>query len=155
MQALIDTLVGTWVGRGDGGYPTIEPFEYREVLEFRAHPDHPALHYEQRTWRLDPAGEAVSHWETGLLRLSRDGSARLFNAQAGRAEYMEGTWAQEGGSWSISLLSSGYAGDERVISSSRALRVSRQSLEYQMHMATTATRETSLHLRATLAPQDP
>ena len=150
---VVNALTGTWLGKGEGGYPTIEPFRYRELLHFTERSDHPALHYEQRTWRITEGGEVVSHWETGLLRISSDGSLTLFNAQAGRTESMAGTWQQNAEGWTLELESEGYAGDQRVRASTRVLSVAAGELTYEMAMETTATRESSIHLRAELTRQ--
>ena len=150
VKAIVDALVGTWAGEGTGQYPTIDPFEYRETLEFADRTGHPSLHYEQRAWRKTADGEVVSHWETGLFRISSDGSILLFNAQGGRAEAMAGTWVRDGDSWTVRLQSTGYAGDDRVTASQRSLQIAADSLTYEMEMESTATLEMSLHLSATL-----
>lgn len=151
---LVAALVGTWLGKGGGGYPTIQPFRYRELLEISERSDHPALHYEQRTWRITEGGEVVSHWETGLLRISSDGSLKLLNAQAGRAEAMTGSWRRDNGGWTLELESNAFAGDHRVRASTRVLSVASKTLTYEMSMETTATREMSGHLRAELTRQN-
>lgn len=150
VHAIVSELVGTWSGEGEGQYPTIESFRYREVTEIGERDDHPALRFEQRAWKLTPSGDVVSHWETGLLRLSSDGSARFHNAQPGRAETMKGTWTRDQDGWVVSLASTGYAGDDRVVTSTRNFRLRPDVIEYEMCMETTATRQMSLHLRATL-----
>lgn len=147
---LVSNLVGTWLGKGEGGYPTIEPFRYRELLDITERSDHPALHYEQRTWRITEDREVVSHWETGLLRISSDGSLTLFNAQAGRSESMTGTWRRDGGGWKLELESNGYSGDQRVRASSRVMSLDSKRLSYDMSMETAATQEMSAHLHAEL-----
>ena len=153
VSAVVSALLGVWEGNGEGGYPTIEPFSYRETTKFVERKDHPALHYEQRTWRQTSDGEAVSHWETGFLRLHSDGTATMLNAQGGRAETMTGTWHSHEDKWQIDLTSAGYAGDERVISSTRSIQVSPNAISYEMLMKTTAHPELTLHLRADLATQ--
>jgi len=151
VKLVVDALVGTWTGEGEGQYPTIESFNYRETLQFTERSDHPAVHYEQRAWRKTPDGETASHWETGLLRLSSNGRVRLLNAQGGRSEVMEGSWKRKDDSWIILLESIGFAGDERVVRSSRTMRFGRSALDYTMDMETTATNNMSLHLTASLA----
>lgn len=150
ISAMVSALVGQWTGEGEGQYPTIEPFGYRETLQFTERSDHPAVHYEQRTWRRTPDGETASHWETGLLRLSSNGDARLLNAQGGRSEVMEGTWERKDHAWIILLEGIGYAGDERVVRSRRNLSFDGTTLGYTMDMETTATNQMSLHLTASL-----
>lgn len=150
VAALVSDLVGHWTGHGRGEYPTIESFEYRESLTITDRPDHPALHFEQRAFRLTDDGEVVSHWETGLIRFSRDGSARLLNAQTGRAEALEGGFRKVEDGWRIELKSIGFVGDARVVTTRRSFLVTPESLEYSMHMRTTAVDKEHFHLRATL-----
>ena len=57
--------LGTWEGVGEGQYPTIDSFRYREITSIVERTDHPALLIEQRTWKETPLGEVVSHWEVG------------------------------------------------------------------------------------------
>lgn len=154
VAGLVAALVGTWLGKGEGGYPTIESFRYRELLEISERSDHPALHYEQRTWRITDEGEVVSHWETGLLRVSSDGSLKLTNAQAGRTESMTGSWRRDNGGWTLELESDGFSGDQRVRASTRVLSVAAKRLSYEMSMETTATEKMSAHLRAELTKQN-
>lgn len=150
---LVAALVGTWKGTGEGGYPTLQDFKYREETVFLERPDHPALHYEQRAWRETDEGEVVSHWETGLLRISSDRTLILNNAQGGRTETMAGTWEPANSSWAIRLRSTGYAGDGRVVASTRSAVIKDDVLDYEMVMETTSTAEMSIHLRATLRRQ--
>lgn len=150
IAAIVDALVGTWEGEGTGGYPTIDVFEYREITTITARDDHPALHYEQRTWKASQFGDVASHWESGLLRVSSDGTATMNNAQGGRVETMSGTWERTDSGWVIDLRSSGYAGDDRVIESTRSIRIDADSMAYVHEMKTTATNEMSPHLKARL-----
>lgn len=153
VKGLVQTLVGVWNGSGEGGYPTIAPFSYRETTRFVQRDDHPALHYEQRTWRQTPDGELVSHWETGFLRISSDSSVTVLNAQGGRAETMVGEWQRHDDYWRIDLTSTGYAGDDRVLRSTRSVQLDERLLAYEMSMETTVTKEMGLHLNAELSKQ--
>jgi hypothetical protein len=71
-------LVGTWRGEGEGAYPTIDSFTYREEIVF-AHDGRPVLSYRQRTWRSD--ADQPMHAESGFLRGQIDGRAELMVAQ--------------------------------------------------------------------------
>ncbi|MEA1904015.1 MAG: FABP family protein [Actinomycetota bacterium] len=153
VQAIVSALVGSWAGTGVGGYPTIDPFEYRETTVIEDRPDHPALHYQQRAWKLSEFGEVASHWELGLIRISTDGTVTINNAQGGRAETMAGTWKQTDSGWRLELASTDFAGDDRVIASTRVFEVSGDTLSYEQEMKTTATNEMSIHLRASLDRQ--
>lgn len=83
-------LLGTWAGEGEGHYPTIEPFAYREEITFVAGPvTKPFLAYRQGTVRLDTGLPA--HAESGYLRGVGGGRAELVMAHpTGIAELAEG-----------------------------------------------------------------
>ncbi|MEQ4300871.1 FABP family protein [Plantactinospora sp. B6F1] len=60
--------VGLWRGRGRGGFPSIEDFDYAQEIRI-THDGRPFLYYESRAWILDeqsrpvrPAGREVGWW---------------------------------------------------------------------------------------------
>jgi nitrobindin-like protein len=60
--------LGHWRGRGRGGYPTIEDFDYGQEIRI-SHDGRPFLAYESRAWLLDgqsrpvrPAGRESGWW---------------------------------------------------------------------------------------------
>jgi hypothetical protein len=68
-------FVGLWRGRGQGGYPGVEDFNFAQEIRI-SHDGRPFLHYDARSWLLDdesePAGQ--SSRETGWWRpVVRDG----------------------------------------------------------------------------------
>ncbi|WP_028184920.1 FABP family protein [Salinispora pacifica] len=72
--------IGVWRGRGRGGYPTIEDFDYAQEIRI-SHDGRPFLCYESRAWLLDeqsspvrPAGREMGWWRPVL-----DGSGRATN----------------------------------------------------------------------------
>jgi len=71
-------LLGTWRGEGEGQYPTIKPFRYREEIRF-THNGKPFLIYTQRTEAID-TGQPL-HGEAGYLRLVGDGRLEFVIAQ--------------------------------------------------------------------------
>ena len=82
-------LLGTWTGEGEGEYPTIQPFRYREEIRFW-HNGKPFLAYQQRTQAMDD-GRPL-HAEMGYLRAAPDGQLEFVIAQAiGFAEIEIGT----------------------------------------------------------------
>jgi hypothetical protein len=71
-------LLGTWRGEGEGHYPSIKPFQYREELRF-AHNGKPFLIYTQRTESIE-TGQPM-HGEAGYMRLVGDGRVEFVIAQ--------------------------------------------------------------------------
>lgn len=63
-------LVGTWQGAGEGHFPTIEPFTWRETMTVAAPPGRPVLAFRQRTLRPDGT---PFHAEDGWVRALPDG----------------------------------------------------------------------------------
>jgi len=74
-------LLGTWVGVGVGGYPTIEGFRFGQQLEF-GHIGKPFLTYTSRSWLLDHDGNQVRPlaMESGFWRPQPGGEVELLLA---------------------------------------------------------------------------
>ena len=75
-------LLGTWQGNGQGDYPTIEKFSFRQEAIF-AHDGRPFFHYFSRTWLTDDEGADLrpGALETGFLRPRPDNQLELVMAQ--------------------------------------------------------------------------
>lgn len=86
-------LLGTWRGRGQGGYPTLaEDFTYAQEVTF-SHDGRPFLRYEARAWLLDaddaPLRPAAR--ESGWWRLQPEGRVEaLITQPTGIAEIAVG-----------------------------------------------------------------
>lgn len=74
----VEFLLGTWRGEGEGQYPTIKPFRYREEIRF-THNGKASLIYSQRTEAMD-TGQPL-HAESGYMRLVGDGRVEFVIAQ--------------------------------------------------------------------------
>ncbi|MER0477913.1 FABP family protein [Streptomyces sp. Edi2] len=89
-------LLGTWAGRGRGGYPTLdEEFTYAQEVTF-SHDGRPFLHYEARAWLLDADGTPLrpSARESGWWRLQPEGRVEaLITQPTGIAEISVGAAA--------------------------------------------------------------
>lgn len=87
--AALAFLLGTWVGEGQGRYPTIAPFGYGEEVRFWQ-VGKPFLAYRQRTWALDD--RSPLHTEAGYWRPKPLGAVELVLAMpSGHVEVEEGT----------------------------------------------------------------
>ncbi|KAK9275303.1 hypothetical protein L1049_022565 [Liquidambar formosana] len=92
--APLSYLLGTWRGQGEGGFPTINSFNYAEELNFSHSGNKPVIAYSQKTWKLD-SGEPM-HAESGYWRPKPDGTIEVVIAQStGLVEVQKGTYNAE------------------------------------------------------------
>ncbi|MFE3588480.1 FABP family protein [Streptomyces niveus] len=86
-------LLGTWHGRGRGGYPTLDgDFTYAQEITF-SHDGRPFLRYETRAWLLDADDAPLrpSARESGWWRLQPEGRVEaLITQPTGIAEIAVG-----------------------------------------------------------------
>jgi hypothetical protein len=86
-------FLGTWHGRGEGGYPTLDgDFRYAQEVTF-SHDGRPFLRYEARAWLLDGDGAPLrpAARESGWWRLQPDGRVEaLITQPTGIAEIAVG-----------------------------------------------------------------
>jgi len=124
-------LLGTWRGEGEGQYPSIKPFRYREEVRF-THNGKPFLIYSQRTEAID-TGQPM-HAETGYLRLVGDGRVEFVIAQPiGYAEISLG----QVGDRRVDVESASVARTptaKAVTSISRSLWMDDETLRYELRM---------------------
>jgi hypothetical protein len=128
-------LLGTWAGRGEGKYPTIEPFEYLEEVVF-SHVGKPFLAYAQKT-RAVADGKPL-HAETGYLRVPRPGHLELVLAHpSGITEIDAGTYSVTGDVIEVELSSTaiGLAPTAKEVTAlGRSFRVDGDDLSYTLRM---------------------
>jgi hypothetical protein len=149
-------LLGTWEGHGQGEYPTIEPFEYREQVTF-THGGKPFLVYAQRTWALDD-GRPL-HVETGYWRVPAPGRLEVvLSHPTGVTEIAEGTFTVGDGELDLELVSTAVgltSTAKEVTALGRSLRVDLSTddepdvLQYTLRMAAVG-RPLTHHLAASL-----
>ena len=129
-------LLGTWVGEGEGRYPTIEPFAYSEEVVF-GHVGKPFLAYRQATTNL--ATGQPAHAESGYLRAVGPGRVELVLAHpTGIAELSQGEVLAQPDGLSLHLTSTSVpltATAKQVSSIERRLSVVGDTLRYQVAMA--------------------
>jgi hypothetical protein len=144
-------LLGTWAGEGEGHYPTIEPFAYREEITFTRAGGKPFLAYRQATVRLDTGLPA--HAESGYLRGVGGGRAELVMAHpTGIAELAAGEVAATGDGFVLHLRTTDVVGTptaKDVRSVERTFTLAGDVLGYDLAMAAVG-QDHQHHLRATL-----
>lgn len=130
--AALELLLGTWSGRGEGEYPTIEPFAYDETVTF-GHVGKPFLAYAQRTKHADDG--RPMHAETGYWRPAGAGHLEVVLAHpTGVTEILEGTI--DGGSIRLrSTVVALTATAKSVTALERDLDVAGDVLRYRVRMA--------------------
>jgi hypothetical protein len=143
-------LLGTWRGEGEGGFPTMEPFRYREELTFD-HVGDPFLLYAQRSW--SPDDEAPLHLERGFLRPGGPGRLELTLAHPlGLTEIAEGT--HDGAALAFESTHVGRtATGSAVRAVRRSYRVDGDAMSYELDLEMDGVPMTR-HLRAALRRVD-
>jgi hypothetical protein len=151
--AVLACLLGTWTGTGEGTYPTVEPFGYRETVEF-GHVGKPSLTYRQSTVH---AGTGLpSHAEVGYLR--GFGGARVelvLSHPTGVVELAEGTVVPTADGVRLHLRSTTVAGTftaKPVHTLERRIEVAGDVLRYELAMGAVG-QEHQHHLAAELHRQ--
>ena len=128
-------LLGTWTGRGEGKYPTIESFDYLEEVVF-SHVGKPFLAYAQKT-KAAADGRPL-HAETGYLRAPKPGHVELVLAHPnGITEIEVGTYAASGDLIEIEMSTAtiGLAPTAKEVTAlGRALRIDGDELSYSVQM---------------------
>jgi len=145
---VFDLLEGTWEGEGQGGYPTITLFTYREKLVFIRR-NETTLAYDQRTEKRMEGGEEylTSHWERGFISILENGDLELVNAQSGgRGEVLTGHIEMLDSMIRLHFMSKTLMNDVRMVSTVRAFELEGDQLRYEMEMSTTKVPNLSRHL---------
>jgi len=94
----LEGLVGTWRGEGEGSYPGVAPFGYREETTIEAAAEWRMLRVVQQTWHRE-SGKGL-HLEVGLIMHREDGTLLYNCAQdSGRVEVMIGTLTDQTIAW--------------------------------------------------------
>ena len=139
-------LLGTWRGKGEGVYPTIDAFVYEEEAFF-THTGRPFLVYSSKTWHPDDG--RPMHAESGFIRAVGEGRVELVVAHAfGNTEIGEGTVNGR----SLQTRSTHVAASttaKQVDAVSRSLEVNAEVLHYDIGMAF-GGHALQNHLKATL-----
>lgn len=143
-------LLGTWEGEGRGEYPTLQPFDYGEVLTV-SHTGKPFLVVTHRTWALDD-GRPL-HAEAGYWRVTPDGVEAVIAHPFGATEVLvgelDGTVLRLA---SLSVTTTPSA--KRIDATQRVLHLGGDELHYRTAMAAVGQPLTH-HLAAALHRVEP
>ena len=147
-------LLGTWRGRGQGSYPTIDDFAYVEELVF-GHVGKPFLSMVQRSRAL-LTGEPL-HAEAGYLRAVGDRAVELTVAQpSGIVEVDIGTMTRTSDGLTIELESAqvGLTPTAKSVTAvRRRLSLVGSTLVSELWMAAVGEPDLVHHLRSELSRQ--
>lgn len=143
-------LLGTWRGAGDGSYPTIDSFGYREEVTF-GHVGKPFLAYGQKTRHAET--DLPLHAETGYWRHVGEGRVEVvLSHPTGILESLAGTFTATPGGGIFDLRSDNVtlsATAVEVRETTRRFEVDGDTLTYDLSMAAVGL-ELTHHLSATL-----
>ncbi|CAN5643743.1 hypothetical protein BH10BAC5_BH10BAC5_22500 [soil metagenome] len=144
-------LIGKWKGSGYAQFPTIEPVEYNEEMNFSSNLTDAVLFYEQRSWISsgDNAGMPI-YWESGFIIHEGENQFSLSNSQkSGRVEVCRGKISNDQNSWKLTF-------ENEMTSDARLERITREyifnndELSYKLNMKMKSVEKHQNHLRAFL-----
>src|SRR4051812_30409302 len=142
-------FAGRWRGRGEGSYPTIEPFAYLEELTIEAVPNRPIAHVRSRT--IDASTSEPRHAESGFLRSTPAGIELVVAHSFGIVETGSGSLA-DGVLAVVSEALTGTASAKSVERVERRYEVTGDTITCTVAMAAVGVPLTH-HLRAVLERQ--
>jgi len=133
--AMLVPLLGTWAGEGEGRYPTIEPFRYREQAWF-THVGKPFVAYRHGTVNL--ATDQPAHAESGYLRAIAPAQIELVLVHpTGIVEVSEGEVNAQPDGLALHLMTIAVPRTptaKEVTSVERRITVTGDTLRYQVSM---------------------
>lgn len=143
-------LLGTWEGQGEGKFPTITSFKYKEILTFNSDGVNDLIHYEQRTWLIP--NNTPSHWESGFIKpLEDENLFEISNSQdSGRVEVLRGDFQNNNNIITLKFKMKLIQNDPRMVNSERIFTFHDSKLTYRMKMTTKNTPLHQQHLEAIL-----
>lgn len=152
LYEILESIGGTWTGRGYGEYAGVPRFQFIEELNLGFQEDWNMIQVSQRTW-LQVDGNIVKplHLESGLIIGNVDGTLTYSCGQdSGRSEVMVGTLKRLDSTLKIDWITTFHANDDRLVRMGRIWTISGDQLSYEAFLSTVKTPEYRKHLEATL-----
>lgn len=164
MNTLINPLtwlLGNWKGEGQGNFPTLSPFTFRDQMTFKTLPEsfslEPLVHFEEIAWIYVDGTEKFKHWETGFFRPINDSKIELqVTHNTGRIEVLQGEFELidiKKRSFKLVFQTSFLRNAEGLVvatSSQKVLDYNGENLSYIHAMATVEVPEKTNHLKVEL-----
>lgn len=151
IMSLLDALLGTWAGGGQGESPTVEPFSYVEMITFRRDPTNYSIRYEQQTW-VEGDPNPLPNREDGHIRMLNDRQIEMINRQG--EEHVEVLLGEvqplDEATIQLRVKSQTLVDNNGVIETSREMVVSGDRLHYATGMATESVPALRHHLEGHL-----
>ncbi len=158
IKTLQERLTGTWKGSGKGSFPTLESFDYEELLVFKCLKEEPYLEVSQKAWTLNGEERQLVHWETGIITMLSDRQLKWYCSHMnGRMEVYGGNILCKEDTIEIHLKSEfvkNEIGLKTALHSERIIHLSDKELSYTMKMSTTEVSKLTQHLKASLKKQE-
>jgi hypothetical protein len=154
MKTIFEPFLGAWEGEGQGSFPTIEDFEYREGLRFEILPERTELTVTQNTVkRRNQEAWEPSHLELGLIQVGATGEIEWTNVQSGgRMEILRAPMV-DGPVTKIRFMSVAVGNDPKerpATADERSFEIDGDTLTYRVRMTTTHSTDLTHHLEARL-----
>ena len=151
----LKALNGSWIGSGEGMYPTMDSFYYRDEITFTSIAQESVVHFEQKTWVANE--ENLKHWESGFISVIGNDKLKLYTCHHnGRVEILDGrikNFEKRNDVLVISFSSQSIHNETKLtdlIKSERTITIGRDNLEYQLSMATNEVTDLKVHLKSKL-----
>ena len=157
----ISWLKGKWQGHGNGGFPTMDTFEFTDQMDFRILPEafnkEPLIRFDEIAWLIKNGNHDFMHWETGFFKPLSNGSIQFYvSHNTGRMEVTIGKFTSidiKSKSFEIifeSIFMRNDAGLKKAICSKRTIKLKNEKLTYSLGMSTDDLPQITNHLKVIL-----
>lgn len=147
-------LEGHWEGIGQGTYPTLKPFSYKEETSFEVVKGEPYIQMTQKAWILNKNSKEFIHWETGIISAIGLNKLKFYTCHMnGRIEVLIGDYVERSKANRIEFKSESIkneVGLKNAIRSHRIFIFDKDLFEYRLGISTYDMQSQKDHLKAKL-----